>query len=133
MPTGSRVLQSDYMHFAKYGAEARFNLATSGVATCDLAELGLGWDDLALHGLNVDGYGPLKARIAARFGVDTASVVAPGGGCSFVNHLALAAMVEPGDEVLAETPTYELLGSVLGYLRADIRPIERRADEAWRL
>jgi aspartate/methionine/tyrosine aminotransferase len=129
-----RVLQSDYMHFAKYGAGARYNLASSGVKDCVLADLGpLSLDDLALHGPNAGGYPPLMERIASRFGVDVASVVTPGGGCSFANHLALAALVAPGDEVLIEAPTYELIASTLGYLQADLRTFERRPDEAWRL
>jgi hypothetical protein len=128
-----RVLKSDYMHFAKYGADARYNLATSGVAACDLAELGLSMDDLALHGVNAGGYRPLMDLVAARFGVDPACVVMPGGGCSFANHLALASIVSPGDAALVEAPTYELLTSLLGYLRANVRSFERRPDEAWRL
>ena len=128
-----RLLQSDYMDFAKFGAEARFNLATSGIERADLADLGLTWDDLALHGPNAGGYAPLKERIAARFAIDPACVVTPGGGCSFANHLALAALLEPGDEVLIETPTYGLLTDVLGYLQANIRTFERRGDRAWLL
>ena len=128
-----RVLQSDYMHFAKYGADARYNLATSGVAPCDLADLGLTMDDLALHGVNAGGYRPLMEKVAARFDVDPACVVMPGGGCSFANHLALAVLISPGDEALVETPTYELLSSLLGYLQAPIRSFERRPEEAWRL
>jgi aspartate/methionine/tyrosine aminotransferase len=128
-----RVMQSDYMHFAKYGADARYNLATSGVAGCDLADLGVTLDDLALHGVNTGGYRPLMERVAARFGVDVGCVVMPGGGCSFANHLALAAILSPGDEALIETPTYELLASLLGYLQARVRSFERRPGEAWRL
>lgn len=128
-----RTLQSDYMHFAKYGADARYNLATSGVAACDIAELGLTMDDLALHGVNTGGYRPLMELVAARFGVDPACVAMPGGGCSFANHLALASIAAPGDEALVEAPTYELLTSLLGYLRVGVRSFERRPDEAWRL
>ena len=62
----TRVMQSDYMHFAKYGAGARYNLATSGVKDCTLAELGATLDDLALHGPNAGGYGPLIERVALR-------------------------------------------------------------------
>src|SRR6185312_14391557 len=116
----ARILNSDYMHFAKYHAGARYNLATSGVAGCDLAELGVTLDDLALHGVNAGGYRPLVERVAARFGVDPACVVMPGGGCSFANHLALSAILSPGDEALVETPTYELLTSILGYLQARV-------------
>jgi hypothetical protein len=128
-----RVLKSDYMHFAKYHADARYNLATSGVMGCDLADLGLTMGDLALHGANAGGYRPLMERVAARFGVDLGCVVMPGGGCSFANHLALAAIVSPGDAALVEAPTYELLTSLLGYLQARVRAFERRPAEAWRL
>jgi aspartate/methionine/tyrosine aminotransferase len=129
----TRQMQSDYMDFAKFGADARYNLATSGVGDVDLADHGLSWSDLALHGPNAGGYAPLVQTVAARFGIDPACVVMPGGGCSFANHLALAALVSPGDEVLVEWPSYELLSSTLGYLQADIRRFERRLDQAWRL
>jgi len=128
-----RAMQSDYMHFAKFGAGARYGLATSGVKDCVLDDLRLSLDDLALHGPNAGGYGPLVERVAARFGVEPASVVMPGGGCSFANHLAMAALVAPGDEVLIEDPTYELIGSTLGHLQARLRRFERRADAAWAL
>jgi hypothetical protein len=126
-------MQSDYMHFAKFGTGAAYNLASSGVANADLADLGLTMDDLALHGVNTSGYRPLMQKVADRFGVGVDSVVMPGGGCSFANHLALAAILEPGDAVLVEDPTYELITSTLGYLRADIRRFERAPDERWRL
>jgi aspartate/methionine/tyrosine aminotransferase len=129
----TRQMQSDYMDFAKFGAEARYNLASSGVANAELPDLGLSWDDLALHGPNTGGYAPLVQKVARRFNVDPACVVMPGGGCSFANHLALAALVQPGDEVLVEWPSYELLPSILGYLQADIRRFERRLDQSWKL
>jgi hypothetical protein len=73
------------------------------------------------------------ARVAARYGVDPACVVMPGGGCSFSNHLALSAMLAPGDEVLVEAPTYELLTSTLSYLGARIRSFARGPADGWRL
>jgi len=128
-----RVLQSDYMNFAKLDTHAPYNLATSGVADCTLADLGLSLADLELHGPNAYGYAPLAQVIAARFGVDPACVVVPGGGCSFANHLAMAALLSPGDEVLVEDPTYELLVSTLGYLQADIRRFPLGLETGWRL
>jgi aspartate/methionine/tyrosine aminotransferase len=128
-----RRLQSDYMHFAKFRAQATYDLATSGVKDCELADLNLSWDDLALSGPNASGYGPLMEIVAARFGLDRSCVVMPGGGASFANHLALAALVGPGDEVLVERPSYELLTDTLRYLRADVRRFERRAADAWAL
>jgi len=133
MSGDGRTLASDYMRFAKLETGARYNLASSGIADLDLADLGVSLTDLALNGANAYGHAPFIAAIAARFGVDPACVVAPGGGCSFANHLALAALVSPGDEVLVEDPTYELLVSTLGYLQARVRRFPRRPEERWRL
>jgi len=133
MTLPTRVLQSDYMNFAKLRSGARYGLASSGVADCALADLAPAMDDLALHGPSTYGYEPLMSRVADRFGVPKACVVMPGGGCSFANHLAMAATLAPGDEVLVEDPTYELLVSTLGYLQARIRRFPLPADAAWRL
>jgi aspartate/methionine/tyrosine aminotransferase len=75
----------------------------------------------------------LIERIAARFGVDPACVVIPGGGCSFANHLAMAALVAPGDDVLIEDPAYELLTSTLEYLGANPVSFPRSPARDWRL
>jgi hypothetical protein len=120
-----RTMASDYMAFAKLDTAARFNLASSGVANCDFADLGAEPGDLVLHGDQPYGYAPLARAIAARFGIDPACVVIPGGGCSFANHLAMAALVAPGDEVLVEAPTYELLVATLEYLGARVSRFER--------
>ena len=133
MTLPTQVRQSDYMHFAKYSTGAKYNLASSGVLDAKLSDLDLTLDDLALHGPNAGGYPPLMQKIADRFGVDVSCVVTPGGGCSFANHLAFAAILSAGDEVLVEDPTYELLTSTLGYLQADIRRFERSPANGWRL
>jgi aspartate/methionine/tyrosine aminotransferase len=133
MTLAVRTLQSDYMNFAKLKAAAKYNLASSGVADCVLADIGASMDELALHGPNTYGYGPLMSAIAARFQVPEACVVMPGGGCSFANHLALAAMLAPGDKVLIEDPTYELLTSALGYFQARVTRFARKPGDYWRL
>ncbi len=124
---------SDYMHFAKTGASARYNLASSGVADCTLEELALEPDSLALHGQNAYGYPPLISHIAGRFNVDPTCVVTPGGGTSFANHLALAAILAPGDHVLIEQPTYALITDTLAYLHADVRFFLRSPHARWQI
>ncbi len=133
MTGAPRALFSDYMHFAKTRTGARYNLAGSGVADCVMADLDVDADALALHGPNVYGYPPLLERVAGRFGIDPACVVMPGGGCSFANHLAMAAILKAGDEVLVEDPTYELLLATLGYLGARVRRFERRPQQRYAL
>ncbi len=49
------------------------------------------------------------------------------------NHLAMAATLDPGDEVLIEHPTYELLVSTLKYLGATVRRFERRMEDDFRV
>ncbi len=125
--------RSDYMRFAKLDTGAKYVLASSGVADCAMTDLGAALDELNLHGVNAYGYPPLVEAMAGRFGVDPGCVVMPGGGASFANHLALAALVEPGDEVLVENPTYELIVATLGYLRAKVTRFDLTLAEGWRL
>lgn len=128
-----RSLSSDYMHFAKLETHAKFNLASSGIADCSLADIGPDAADFVLHGDNAYGWPTLAETIAARFGVPQSCVVIPGGGCSFANHLAMATILAPGDEALIEDPTYELLTSTLGYLQARVTRFPRRPGQSWRL
>jgi aspartate/methionine/tyrosine aminotransferase len=128
----ARTLQSDYMRFAKLDSGATYALASSGVADCVMADLSPDLTDLALHGPNSYGYGPLVERIAARFEIPPQTVVTA-HGTSFANHLAMAAMVSPGDTVLVEDPAYELLTATLGYFQARVTRFERSAAHGWRL
>lgn len=116
---------SDYMHWAKVSAAARYNLATSGIAGFPLAELGVTIDQLEINGDDMYGYEPLLKAIAARYRVPQECVVtAP--GTSFANYLALAAATDPGDEVLIEHPTYDPLLNVARYLGLSIKRFQRR-------
>jgi aspartate/methionine/tyrosine aminotransferase len=128
-----RVMSSDYMHWAKTAhSRARFNLANSGMRHFTLARLPVSLSDVELSGPSFYGYAPLQEAIARKEGVSPDSVVAA-NGASFANHLALAALLRPGDEVLIERPAYELLISAARYLGAQVRRFERRAEEDFRL
>src|SRR4029434_4020649 len=98
-----RHKSSDYMHWSKTQSGARFNLATSGVAPFPLRELPVKLETLEINGDNDSGYGyaPLQKAIATYHGVDPECVV-EAAGTSMANHLAMAAILEPGDEVLVE-------------------------------
>ena len=47
------------------------------------------------------------------------------------NHLALAALAGPGDEVVIERPAYDPLVSVARYLGAEVRRFDRRAEDGF--
>jgi len=115
------------MEWAKLHSTAKFNLATSGVASFPLAELGVTIDQLEINGPSLDGYEPLLQAIARRYRVPQESVVSA-VGTSLANYLALAATTEPGDEILVEQPTYELILSTAKYLGLKIKRFPRRAE-----
>ena len=124
--------RSEYMEWAKTRSQARFNLASSGVAAFPIAELPVAPGDLELTGPSFYGYPPLQERLARKAGVAETSVLAA-TGTSMANFLVMAALLEPGDEVLIEQPTYELLTDAARFLRLDIRRFPRRAEDGFRL
>lgn len=124
--------RSPYMEFAKLRSGATYNLATSGVMNYSLSELPVRLEQLEINGPTIYGYSPLQERLAAKAGVPVECVVAS-TGTSMANHLAMAASFEPGDEVLIEEPTYELLLSTAKYLGAEVRRFPRRFEDGFRL
>lgn len=123
---------SVYMRWAKDHAAARFNLANSGMLACSAEELELEPGDYKINGLNPDGYLPLREAIAAAYGVETEGVVTA-QGTSGANFLAFAALVDPGDVVLVEQPTYEPILAALKFLGADVRRFSRSFENGFRL
>ena len=123
---------SPYMEFAKLRSGAKYNLATSGVMSYPLAELPVRIEDLEINGTTLYGYAPLLQRLARYNGVSPDCVVAA-AGTSMANHLAMAATFDPGDEVLIEHPTYEVLESAALFLGADLRRFERRFEDCFRI
>lgn len=124
--------RSPYMEYAKLRSAAKYNLATSGVMGYPLSGLPVKLDDLEINGSDYYGNSALKERLAKRFGIGPECVVTA-AGTSMANHLAFAAAVSPGDEVLVEHPTYELLVTTLEYLGAKIRYFERRMEADFRV
>jgi aspartate/methionine/tyrosine aminotransferase len=125
-----RHKQSDYMHWSKTHSRARFNLATSGVASFSLRELPVNLQELEINGDNSYGYAPLQQAIAAHHGVDAECVVEC-AGTSMANHLAMAAIIEPGDEVLIEHPAYGPILDVAHYLQASVKRFQRAEENGW--
>jgi aspartate/methionine/tyrosine aminotransferase len=125
-----RRKHSDYMHWSKTQSRARFNLATSGVASFSLRELPVDLEELEINGDNSYGYAPLQQAIAALHGVNPDCVV-ESAGTSMANHLAMAAIIEPGDEVLVEHPAYGPILDVARYLEADVKGFRRVEENGW--
>ena len=125
-----RHKHSDYMHWSKTQSRARFNLATSGVASFPLCDLPVNLEKLEINGDDSYGYAPLQQAIAAHHGVDPDCVV-ESAGTSMANHLAMAAILEPGNEVLIEHPAYGPILDVVHYLEADVKRFRRAEENGW--
>jgi aspartate/methionine/tyrosine aminotransferase len=101
-----------------YPRITRYDLASSGTPDADAAILG----EVALS--DYDTWYAFRDRIAARFGLPSAQAF-PTLGVSNAIWLACAAILEPGDQVIVETPTYEPLHVVPAGLGAEVRRVRR--------
>src|SRR4051812_33136120 len=125
--------QSTYMHWAKTRAHVKYDLALSGILNLPFTELGATIEDIDLNGDNSYGYGPLVDVLATHAQVPAECVVTISGGTSMANHLAMAAAIEHGDEILIEQPTYEPLLALAEYFGASVKRFSRRAEDAYRV
>jgi aspartate/methionine/tyrosine aminotransferase len=121
------------MHWAKTQSQATYNLALSDIAHYPLADL-IPADprEFPITGPGGYGYPPLIRAIAQRYEVPEECVVLS-VGTSLANQVAMGALVDPGDEVVIEQPTYELLTSALRYLGAHTRFVGRKSENNFRL
>jgi len=125
--------QSIYMQWAKKRPKVKYDLALSGILNLPFSELEPSIEDIDLNGDNSYGYRPLVEALAAHCQVAPESVVTISGGTSMANHLAMAAAVEHGDEVLIEQPTYEPLLAVAEYCGAKIKRFSRAFENEFRI
>jgi hypothetical protein len=122
---------SEYLAWTKARRGIRYSLSRSGAPRLPLERLAPPTGYLLATDDNEDGWLPLRDALAARHGVASAQVVTV-PGCSSANHVAMATALEPGDDVLIETPVYEPLVSLARYLGARVIPFERRESNGWR-
>jgi aspartate/methionine/tyrosine aminotransferase len=118
------------MSWAKHYAAARYNLANSGLLGCQTDDLPLTIDDVPINGPNHEGYAPLHEAIAAHYGVGPGMVMTA-QGTAMANFLALATVIERGDEVLVEQPTYEPILAAASYLGAEIKRFGRHFADGY--
>jgi hypothetical protein len=120
------------MHWAKFQKPMRYCLSSSEVPHFHLDRLPLMFADLELDGASHPRYRPLRERISERYGIPIDCIVAA-DGTSMANFVAMAALIEPGDELLVERPTYEPLLAAASFLGGRIKRFDRRFSDGFRL
>ena len=128
----SEMKHSVYMTWAKRHAAARYNLANSGILGCGTSDLPMRPEEIPLNGPDSDGYVPLREAIGSKYDVAAESVVLA-QGTSFANFIACSTILEPGDEVLIEQPTYEPLLATIRYLGAAVKRFPRTLENGYRI
>ncbi len=132
MSIPERVTQSEYMQWAKTHVHAPYNVGASGVANYPLSSLPVTIDDLEITGDSFYGYAPLQEAISRHTGLSVERIFSA-LGTSQANHLAMAVLLRPGDQVLVEQPAYELVVSTALYLGAVIVRFPRRSLDDFRV
>src|SRR5260370_42603467 len=122
-----------YMKCANKRQKVKYELALRGILILPFSEIEASIEDIDLNDDNPYGYRPLVEALAAHCQIDPESVVTISGGTSMANHLAMAAAVEHGDEVLIEQPTYEPLLAVAEYFGARIKRFSRSFGNGFRV
>ncbi|MBI4853309.1 MAG: pyridoxal phosphate-dependent aminotransferase [Acidobacteria bacterium] len=120
------------MQWAKTQTSGKFSLAPSGVENYLLKDLPVSINDIELTGDSLYGYVPLLEALAEKCKVDSTSVVTA-MGTSMANQLAMATILEPGDEILIEEPTYDPLLATARYLGVKINRFPRRFEDGFQI
>jgi aspartate/methionine/tyrosine aminotransferase len=119
-----------YIEWAKTKSRVAIDLCSSSVDQLKRKDLDIDWEKLEVSGQNFYGYIPLIETIAERYRLKGDNVVST-IGTSHAIFLVSAALVEPGDVVLIETPVYEPLLAVPTALDAQVMRLPRRFEESY--
>lgn len=125
---------------SKWEQKVDINLTESGVHPIRLDEL-LGDDSERLAALlateinypHVNGNPALRERIAALYdgaGIDNVLVTV---GAAEANNIILQTLLEPGDELATQTPTYKQVWGLAINAGHRVRPFHMRPDDGWAL
>ncbi len=128
-------------YFARWEFACRHNLCASGIegwAMRDLLALAdddarARWEALTLGYTETAGDPLLRAEIARRYDGHGADDVHCFAGAEEAIAMAVAAIVEPGDHVIAIRPAYQSLFELARARGADVSEVWLRPEDGWRL
>ena len=112
-------------------ARARYDLSSSDMPGQLLSEFG-GLADRSLAENHVGGGEELRGELARIFGGRAEDYIVT-AGASEANFAVCAALLEPGERVLVERPTYQPLDAIPRGLRASVVPLIRQESNGFQL
>jgi aspartate/methionine/tyrosine aminotransferase len=123
----------DYLEWARtHMGRVKFDLAKSNIKAVTKEELGLSLDDIPLSAPDEDGVPELRELLARRYGVPRANILVTAGATMGI-YLACAALLDPGHQILLESPNYEPLYRAAAGRGADVSMLERRFERRFQI
>ena len=127
-------------HQSIWEQDVDFNLTESGVHPITLDEL-LGGDRAKLDALlateinypHVNGIPELRQNIAALYDGASVENVLVTVGAAEANNLVMQTIMEPGDEMASQLPTYKQVWGLAANAGHVVRPFHLQSDEGWAL
>ncbi len=112
-------------------ARARYDLSSSDMPPTRLSECGP-FKDRSLAESHVGGGEALRSELARVYGGRAEDYIVT-AGASEANFAVYAALLEVGDQVAVERPTYQPLEAIPRGLGAKVSPVERREEHGFRV
>ena len=120
----------EYLDWYKTQKPVHWDLRKSGVPHLSLKEALLDGREWELSGPNFYGFSPLVEAVGERYSVPVENIVSTLGTTQAL-YLIAAAVLEEGDEVLVEQPTYEPLSAVPAAFGARVVRFSRAFDKGY--
>jgi aspartate/methionine/tyrosine aminotransferase len=128
-------IPAPYMRWAKTRPHVTYDLASSGLTPVTTEELlgdAAAKDAFSISGDNDEGLRSLRKAIAQRYGLTSVNV-SIAAGTSGANYQAMSALIEPGDDVLIETPGYDPLVAAARAAGGNVVPFVRSWSKGFAL
>lgn len=109
---------------AKHHSNVRYDLGSSGISSVKLNDLDVNWREIDIGETYVGGRPELKRTVAKLYNKKENNIIIA-DGASEANFLACAALLNAGDEVVIENPTYASLLEIPRGLGTKIKRIQR--------
>lgn len=121
-----KIVGSPYLEWLKELQFPKINIGSSGMHYFGvLSDLGIEPENLRIADISPYGLPKLKAVLSHRYRVPEDNILT-GIGTTGCNYLIFASMFNPGDEVLVETPVYDVLPGALNSLGVETVDLPRR-------